>query len=239
MNLDLTAPQPGSDGIIRIMEMTAPELYVKKRARTINDLSSLIAYIKKWGNPAKGTIYWTPAGVVAVMDEEDLLSGNGSQDKVAFSFNRPYVARTWLDAIGRSFSHKGFKTFLESRWQEMAEGPDLFAKISNLSLAQTFKYDAKLQDDQTYQIAFASEAGGDVATLPKVVTVTIPLLEGLEKPYRLVLKLKLTVPDGEKATPSFEFTWEDQEAVIEQAARDAIAYVQEQLPDWLVVHGKP
>jgi hypothetical protein len=239
MELKLTTPQPGADGIIRVMEVKAPDLYVKKRERTINDLGSLIAFIIKWGDPAKGTIYWTPAGVNAILDEEDLLTGNGQQDLLTFSFERPYVARKWLDAIGRSFNHKQFKDFLETRWQEIAGGGDVFAKISNLSLAQTFTYDGKLESDQTSQIAFKSEGGGDVATLPKIVTVTIPLLEGLAKTYDLVLKMKMTVPDGEKSTPTFCFTWEDKEAVIEQAARDAIAELGAQLPAWLIVHGTP
>ncbi|MDD5304673.1 MAG: DUF2303 family protein, partial [Elusimicrobia bacterium] len=214
---------PDADGITKVMEIRPSDLIQKKRSRTINDLGSLIAFLKKWGDPAIATIYWTDEHVIAVLNEEDLDSGDGKQDRVTFSFERPYVARKWLDAIGNTFGHKKFRDFLEGRWQDIAEGSTLFARISNLSLAQTFNYDGKINDDHNYQLAFKSETGPDVATLPKVLTVTIPMLEGSEKTYNLVLKLKMTMPETDKPTPSFSFVWEDQEAVFEQVARDAIA----------------
>lgn len=231
--------QPAADGMTRVVEMTARDLVEPKRSRSLKDLASLVAYLKKWGDPTLGTIYWTPASVIAVLNEEDLTSGKGEQDTVTFNFERPFVAREWLKAINGSFSHKKFKEFLETRYQDVDGGAALYTKISNLSLAQTFSYDGKLEDDHNYQIAFKTEAGGDVANLPKTVTVNIPLINGLEKPYRLDLKLKMTIPKAEGATPTFEFVWEDQETVLEQAARDAVAEIETQLGEWLVVFGKP
>lgn len=237
--LHVTAPA-GADPIRVIQTVaTLADQAKKKVHRKINDLSSFIAYLQKWGNGGSTVIYWTPAGAIAVVDEDDVDSGHGDQDTVSFRFTRPLVARRWLDAIGTTFDHKGFKEFLELRHGEIQGGPGLYALIANLSLAQTFTYDGKLDSEQDYQIAFKAASGADVVKLPKTVDVHIPLIDGLEAPFRLALRLKFKAPTSADGTPTFRLTWDDQEDVFEDAARMAVTAMAEALPAMLVVHGDP
>ena len=224
---------------LRILQLQAKDLAEKKRHREIFALDSFVAFVKSWGNDANDTIYWTTERVVAVLNEEDLKSGQGDQDTVHFAFTRPNVAERWLSALGRRFNHKDFKEFLELRFNEIAGGAGFFARIANLSLAQTFDYNAKLDTDQTFSVAFKSDAGPDVAQLPKVVEVTIPLINGLEKPFTLKLRLRLKAPTQAGESPAFWFEWDDREDVLEEAAKAAAAAIAEGLPGWLVVHGEP
>lgn len=232
-------PTPSEDGITRIVTLSQNDLTQKKLHREIADLSSFVDYLNRWGDADKGTVYWTPTGTVALLDEQDLQTGRGDQDTVAFDFARPLVAKRWLGAIGNTFSHKKFKDFLELRHGEIQNGPGFYTKIANLSLAQTFTYDGKLDSDQAYSIAFKSDAGADVALLPKHIEVHIPLIEGLETPFRLQLRLKFVAPTSADDSPTFTLLWDDKDDVLEEAARAAIEAIKAGLPGWLVVHGQP
>lgn len=237
-DLHITAA-PSPDGMTRILTLTQADLTAKKSHRKIVDLASFTAYLKRWGDPAIGTIYWTDKRVIALLDEREIQSGRGDQDTVALTFQRPIVAQRWFSAIGNVMSHKDFKDFLELRYNEVTDGTQFFTKIANLSLAQTFNYDAKLDTDQTYSVAFKSDAGPEVAKLPKHVEVVIPLIEGLETAFTLRLRLKFKAPTSADESPTFQLLWDDQADVEQEAARCAVQDIEGSLPGWLVVQGAP
>jgi uncharacterized protein YfdQ (DUF2303 family) len=236
MELNLTT-QPAADGITKIQTLTAADTTQPKRSRKLQDLASVVAYLRKWGDASKGTIYWTDKQVVVLLDETDLTTGRGQQDKLVYGFERPVVAEKWLQAVGKEYTHKDFQRFLELRWNEIIGGADFFAKISTLSLSKSITYDAKLSDDHTYSVSFKSDAGPDVAKLPKVIEVDIPLLKGSAKTYRLQLRLTFDVPTDDKESPTFSLAWDDREALIEKAASDAVAELATELDGWLIVNG--
>lgn len=224
---------------IKVINSTHSDHIERKRSREVLDLQALVTYLTAWGDPELGTIYWNDAGVVAILDEQDMKSGQGKQDTVSFGFTRPVPAQRWLDAIGKVMTHKEFKAFLELRHQEIEGGSGLFTRICNLSLAQTFTYDGKLDSDQVYQVAFKSEAGADVTTIPKHIVVSVPLVSGLAMPFTLNLRLRFKAPTKPDESPSFWVEWDDKKEVLEDAARAASVQIQDDLPAWCVVHGRP
>lgn len=235
VNVNLYAP---GENVLKIVELSPSDLDRDPLVRQVFDLTSFVTYLKRWGDALTASMFFTKEGVVCLMNDRADRRNGTKQDSLSFGFTRPTVAKKWLAIFGKGMNHKAFREFLELRFAEVTGGADLFAKISNLSIAKSFQYDATMNNAHSYKIGFTSDAGGDVATLPKFVTIQLPLIDGLDTVYTLTAKLDLVIPTSEGQSPTFTLTVDDLEDVFEQAAKDAMTKVAEDLPDYLIVHGQ-
>ena len=237
-------PPADTDGVTKILELTAADLKVPARVRTVADIESLASYLERWGKPDRTTVYCEGGKVVAILDEVE------NDDKVHLSMKQTRQAEIWLPVLrgDKAFKHVDFKEFLEERYNEIAEGSALFAAVSELSLSSTFSYDAKLSNERNYSIKVESDDGASVTKLPKALVITIPVWKGLQDPdkepgtdrvYAFPARLLFTAPSESQKQPVFALDCEALRDVLEQAERDITAQVRTALKDWQVLNGVP
>lgn len=218
---------------LEVLHLEPEDLKPHAHRRTVHDLDSFMRYTENHTDASKAAIYWNAGGVVTLFDELAEKT-----NRVRFDFTRPIVARRWIPMIeGKRLPHKPFREFLEKNHLWIVDGVDFLQKIARLQLSQTVTYDGQLDDDQNFKVAFTSESGGDVAKLPKKVTIQIPLIEGLAKDFPIQLDFHLEVPKSEDGKPIFWFTCDTLEDTLKEAAAAAIAEVQKALPNHLIVQG--
>ncbi len=238
-------PPPDTDGITKIVEFTPADLKVPPRHRTVADIESLASYLQRWAKPDRTIVYCHGGEVVALLDEE------ANDDTVVLKMERTRQSELWLPLLANkkvSLNHKSFKSFLEDRYPEVEDGSSLFAMISNLSLATTFTYDAKLDNERSYSIKVESDDGASVVKLPTFINVQIPIWEGLQDPdaapgtdkvYAFPAKLLFSAPSEERKEPWFGLYCETFKDVINQSERDIVVQVRAKLEGWQVVNGQP
>ncbi len=238
-------PPADTDGVTKILELTADDLKVPARVRTVADVESLKSYLERWAKPDRTVVYCHGGSIVAVIDEEE------NDDKVVLKMERTRQSVLWLPLLQNkkvSLDHKSFKEFLEDRYAEVEDGSSLFANVSTLSLATTFTYDAKLQNDRSYSIAIESNDSASVTKLPKFVNVEIPIWEGLQDPdaapgsdkvYTFPAKLLFSAPSEDRKVPFFGLYCETVRDVLDRSERDITAQVRTALKDWQVLNGVP
>ncbi|MBU6429506.1 MAG: DUF2303 family protein, partial [Cyanobacteria bacterium REEB65] len=218
---------------------------------TVADIESFASYLSRWGKPDRTIVYCHGGEVVAILDEEE------NDDKIVLAMEKTRQHKLWLAILANpkvSMGHKAFKEFLEEHYHEIEDGEALYTAISNLSLATTFKYDGRLDNERCYSIAFEADDGASVTKLPKHINVTIPLWEGLLDPdlnpgpdglptgnriYTFPAKLLFKVPSEGQKEPSFGLYCETSEEVLDQAERDIAIQVHAKLKDWQVLNGQP
>ena len=242
-------PPADTDGVTKILNLTAADLKVPARVRTVADIESLAAYLGRWGKQDRTVVYCDGGKVVAVLDEEQ------NDDKIVLAMKMTRQAEIWLPIMRgqKGFTHKAFKEFLEDRYPEIEDGAAFFASVSNLSLATTFTYDAKLSTERSYSIKVESDDSASVTKLPKHINIEIPLWNGLAEPdlpeepghgipnraYVFPVKLLFTAPSEGQKQPLFAIDCESLKDVLEQAERDITKAVRAALEGWQVINGQP
>lgn len=241
-HINVNAP---GEHLIKLVTLQPRDLERAPIKRTTLDLGAFLAYLKRWSKVETAAIFYTKTAVVCLLDDRRDLKPGADPDSVKFAFTRPSLAKKWLAIFGKPMKHDAFREFLEERYPEITgsangkAGADLFTLIANLSISKSFTYDGAITDRNNYKIGFTTATGGDTVNIPKWVTVTLPLMEGLDRTYNLVAKLELEVPKTEGEKPTFTLKVPDLDDVFELVAKDAMAVVAEALPGYLITYGFP
>lgn len=207
----------------------------QKRHRTFGDMDSLANYVKTWGDQEKTTIFANLDGVTVVLDETDPLKTAGLSLVHSFPFKEWNAALT-----GQSMDQKQFKEFLEKRFGDVYDGVSLLSKVSNIQLTTTIQHDGSFDDENNYSVVFKQATDGkeDTMKLPKQFKVTVPLFEGDDTLYDLLVDLKLRVPKSSEERFRFEIRCHDLGQILRNGMKDQIAKLKGLMDGWQVYAGK-
>lgn len=228
---------------VRVVEPWAVEKHISPASGTeaFGDVQSFASYTKRHstgGEDGKPITFatWNSKGFKAVLDYHD----GGEAGRTQWVATYPFVATpqwtAWRNlATGQGVDHQKAVEFLDDRAPEIVE-PDA---ASLLSLLRSLRGNvntgasAELRPDGTTHVTFDKNtrvtAGANEIDLPPEFTIGIPILKGDDQPWKLVVKLRVTIDSNSRL--QLRFTLPQAEIVLETVYAERVAKAVELLGD--------
>lgn len=209
-----------------------------RRKHTINDVPSLLAYIRRHGSPSLTTLFCNDERFVAVLDDV----ADADLNHIASPLVMTTGAQKWLSANGKYVGHVDFKEFVEDRRDDIVDHEPFVAALLKFKFKSELGYSADLEDGRsvTFTVSDGQEKG--TARIPKQIELDMPLFIGWDRTYRFSVGVDFELADAGEGRRKvvFRVRFRDFKEVYAQAIEDLITHARESLgDDWLVVRGSP
>lgn len=164
------------------------------------------------------------------------------QCTAGYNFEFSDLFTEWKGIMGHPIGQKPFFDFLKRR-DALVEFPEVQAlqiAVKQLSLATIINYDAMIEDDNNYSVAFKIKDMEGSTKLPTDFEIHIPLLNESDKTSDINIELAITKPTGDGPIKAdFLLTWPLLHRYIKEAVTHEINKVKEALAGYYILAGDP
>lgn len=221
----------------KLSKVTEPTVV---RTHRVDNLDSLVAYLKRHGVAADTTVFVDRAGVVAVLNDTQ----DADRDAIKVPLTRSVEMKAWAEIVGSKLKHTAFRDAVQDRVNDLDdESRGLAALLGQFRARQSVEIDSNTTDGNTLGFVLHEGAQASGAKLPGKFGLAIPLFLAWPVKYGLSVRLECEVDAADKEKrPNvyFKSAWRDLDDAIDLAVRDMQAHLAETLGDgWLVVAGAP
>lgn len=208
------------------------------RAYTMNDASSFVAAVQKYGDPMSGIIFYDEIGVTMFFDEDSRT------EKVSLPLTASHQLGAFFkadeDGVGvrGTFTQKEFLKLLDTYPECISNISTLRPMVEKVQLSTTIDFEANLDPNELTFIYQEKSGGNQTGKLPKKLMLTLPYFEGSMNTVTIAVDLEITKPYSDTEKPIFTLTNINYQRILREALVMEIVELQKLLPeDWIFVHG--
>lgn len=210
------------------------------RAHTIEDVTSLALYAKRYGNPERSVVFYNDTLIELVLDDE-VVSGERETIELEFAYSREWDAWSNLVEDGGEHEHKRLMTFLLLH-QHTIVNPTIIDSMRSVRATFQANYESDLRlDAATVGVLFKATAGDELVRFPREFTITVPVLDidVMDKPQWVTvpIRLEVSLPDGPQKPVLFRLLAPTLESIRRVRIDSQIELLRGLLPGWLIVRG--
>ncbi|MBO8158849.1 DUF2303 family protein [Thermosyntropha sp.] len=160
------------------------------------------------------------------------------QDKAFYPFRYSDLFSEWAKLFDTPVNQKQFIDFLKRRdVVECPEAETLLVTTQRLRLAQQIIGEYSYDDNNNITCMFKTKTGEDIAKLPSVFTIHVPIFNKSDNVMDIEVEMELTIPKTENEKPLFMLSCPKLPRYKKQAVAYEINVLQKRLPGFLIIPG--
>jgi hypothetical protein len=219
----------------RYKEVTLPPLIpvrtLKDRSYTVTDSASFVSYVKRYGNPDEGIIFFNSTGVVMFFDEKNRV------EKVSLPFAKSLELIAFLgNDNGKEFDQKRLAKTIETFPEVVADSDILLPCLTLLQMSKQVDFESNI-DPHNHTFIYKDKSGDQTTRLPKQIVLNLPYFEGSVNKVNVLADFEVEMPTSAGAKPVFRLHNPRAERTEREAVEKEIETIKAELPGWMFVQG--
>lgn len=209
-----------------------PVRCLNDRKYDVRESTSFVEYVKTYGNPAEGIVFYIEKGVTMFFDEKNRV------ERVHLPFGYSLELQAFLGAEGvkRTHAQKDFVKTIET-FPDVVKGIDaVLPHLKLLTMSKQIVFESNIDPDN-YTFVYREKGGDQSVNIPKQLTLIMPYIEGSEVKVEIVADLECEMPTGEGQKPTFILTDPRQKRTLKDVLKREIEVIKASLAGWMFVQG--
>jgi hypothetical protein len=215
-----------------------PKRPLGSKRYVVFDSDALIKIISRFAKPDEALIVYDNEQIVGLFDAGQISNYASEYDAVRMMIRTHDVFDRWEKAISSGFDHDDLLKFLRRQARDIVDADALILSWSKVKTTIGLERQAAMDDGAFKSVVFQSKTGStEPAKLLCEFTINIPVLEGDEKMTTFQVSIDIIEPDSPTGRAMFELRSWKFDYALHDAVKLHVAKVQEQLPEFTIVHG--
>lgn len=203
----------------------------------LESIQAVIDLVQRKGSPERTVLFYNEQAVSVILDDSIM---DRPQDKATYGFTLSDAFAEWQNIFGRAMSQKSFVDFLRRRpVGEIEDLDQLLGTVQNLKIATEIIGEYQTDDINNITLMFKSADGEGSAKIPRLLQVTLILLNESDFEQTIEVELEWQKPKAENERPVFVLSCPKVQRYIKEAVDNEVAKLKAALDGYLILAGAP